>query len=568
MNDFQDMLEIDAMQEALVSALNFEPKRICEPTGWVPHIPVAATLVYGIKPKVIVELGTHSGNSYFAFCQAVQESGLQAHCYAVDTWHGDAQAGIYDDLVYQQVLKYNESNYSNFSKLLRMTFNEAAAQFPDESIDLLHIDGLHTYEAVAEDYATWSPKVRKGGVIVFHDVCVRSGDYGVWKLWNEIKEKNTHTLTLLHSFGLGVLVKDAPQGVEAPFLSDLTKKSKSALWQSLFAKSGENILAMREVEKSRLLNAQVFVSNDGNYDECKSEKITYERNKLTVLRFTTLSRMVRQGPVHLRIDPIAQIGDLSVKRISLLYGAQVTQGGRIREYDFATELTLNENIICIDKIPLNIISNTEDPQILLAPFSWDGQHPWMLEIELIADPLMSHMGAWLKKQSAHLVDLQKQAFAVDQEIQERDNTILHLRSNLETQQNILYMQLQQSEQFLADKNNTLDQIQNTLASKIQEIQKLEQALQSQIKHSEKLHEDVLQIQLKFNKAQAQIEEDRNAIEILNANKKELTIECERKNFIIDDINKTCDLHRAELHAIKGSLRWKIISFFSIGKIFK
>jgi hypothetical protein len=50
--------------------------------------------------------------------------------------------------IYNELLDFNEKNYSNFSKLLKMTFQEAVYKFEDKSIDLLHIDGYHTYEAV------------------------------------------------------------------------------------------------------------------------------------------------------------------------------------------------------------------------------------------------------------------------------------------------------------------------------------------------------------------------------------------------------------------------------------
>ena len=39
-----------------------------------------------------VELGTYNGVSYTALCQAVLREQLETHCFAVDTWTGDAQA--------------------------------------------------------------------------------------------------------------------------------------------------------------------------------------------------------------------------------------------------------------------------------------------------------------------------------------------------------------------------------------------------------------------------------------------------------------------------------------------
>ena len=62
--------------EDLLEASIFIPESIQQPSAWVGHIPFANWLVKQFKPKVIVELGTHTGNSYFTFCQSVFENHL------------------------------------------------------------------------------------------------------------------------------------------------------------------------------------------------------------------------------------------------------------------------------------------------------------------------------------------------------------------------------------------------------------------------------------------------------------------------------------------------------------
>ena len=88
-------------------------------------MPFAYWLIGEIQPKVCVELGTHTGSSYFSFCQAVRDKGLTGRCFAVDTWNGDEQAGLYGDNVFQMVNQHNEGQYKKFSTLYRMTFDEA-----------------------------------------------------------------------------------------------------------------------------------------------------------------------------------------------------------------------------------------------------------------------------------------------------------------------------------------------------------------------------------------------------------------------------------------------------------
>jgi predicted O-methyltransferase YrrM len=41
----------------------------------------------------------------------------------------------------------------------------------DRPVDMLFIDGDHTYDGVSADYDMYSPLVRPGGLIGFHDIC-------------------------------------------------------------------------------------------------------------------------------------------------------------------------------------------------------------------------------------------------------------------------------------------------------------------------------------------------------------------------------------------------------------
>src|SRR5262245_66166581 len=70
---------------------------LVEPDAWVAHIPFAFWLVAALRPRRLVEMGTHSGNSYCAFAQAVDRLGLSTACFAIDTWRGDAYSGHYGE---------------------------------------------------------------------------------------------------------------------------------------------------------------------------------------------------------------------------------------------------------------------------------------------------------------------------------------------------------------------------------------------------------------------------------------------------------------------------------------
>ncbi len=245
----------------LFKQLFAHPKRLNGVSAWNEHVPFAMLLVELQRPLVIVELGTQWGVSYCAWCQAVAAIGSETRCYAVDTWDGDSHAGFYGDEVYEN-LKAHHRQYETFSKLLRMKFDEALQQLPDRSVDLLHIDGLHTYEAVKHDYNSWLPKMSAKGIILFHDTAVIERGFGVQQLWTELTSNFPH-FNFEHGYGLGVLAvgKEQPEAV-LNFLQTANAHTSTA--RELFSSLGrrlqvevllsdmsEEIARLKQIEQSR-----------------------------------------------------------------------------------------------------------------------------------------------------------------------------------------------------------------------------------------------------------------------------------------------------------------------------
>lgn len=189
----------------LLKASNFEPEFKFYNGAWGGHLPFAYWLMPILKPKVFVELGTHVGNSYFTICQSVRDHNLPTKCFAIDSFEGDIHMGRHKQSIYDNVCERNNRLYKPFSTILRCYFDDALQNFPDGSIDLLHIDGLHTYEAVRHDFETWLPKLSPNAIVLFHDTMVVNETFGVIRYWNELIKIYPNNLNFLHSNGLGVL---------------------------------------------------------------------------------------------------------------------------------------------------------------------------------------------------------------------------------------------------------------------------------------------------------------------------------------------------------------------------
>lgn len=200
----------------LNNAALMSPARLVWPGSWVGHIPFASWVVGALRPRILVELGTHTGNSYNGLCQAALEQAVDTRAFAVDTWEGDKHAGAYDDSIFLKLKAYHEPLYGQFSTMLRMTFDEALNRFEDGTVDLLHIDGLHTYEAVRHDFESWLPKLSGRGVVLFHDTEVYREDFGVHRLWSELSLQYP-SFNFKHSNGLGVLLvgSEVPREIAA-----------------------------------------------------------------------------------------------------------------------------------------------------------------------------------------------------------------------------------------------------------------------------------------------------------------------------------------------------------------
>jgi hypothetical protein len=226
--------------EIAACAGNLPPRM--PPTSWSGHIPFLYLLFRLQSPRLFVELGVQNGASFIAACDAARRERLSCRLVGIDTWQGDANTGYYEgDKMLEELSGYVASQFAG-AELVRSTFAEARLAIAPLSIDLLHIDGLHSYEAVREDFETWRDALSERGVVLFHDTYVRERGFGVARFWNELKRAH-RTIEFNHGYGLGVLFfgKELPRPLER-FVQLMESNNEFAcLTRSLYEEMGNTL---------------------------------------------------------------------------------------------------------------------------------------------------------------------------------------------------------------------------------------------------------------------------------------------------------------------------------------
>lgn len=143
-----------------------------------------------LRAKVVVEIGTADGGTLLLSSMLADS---EATLISIDLQDGQFGGGypawkrpLYESFAREKQeihLLQGDSHQQEMYQKLHTILN-------GRQVDYLFIDGDHTYEGVKQDFEMYSPLVRQGGMIAFHDIAPdRSAEptHFVDRFWNEIK---------------------------------------------------------------------------------------------------------------------------------------------------------------------------------------------------------------------------------------------------------------------------------------------------------------------------------------------------------------------------------------------
>lgn len=147
----------ETLSSLIVPAI-FSRAKYLGPSQTLHHLPFLSWLVEALKPRRVVEIGLNHGVSYFATCQAAERLDCLLDCTGIGEWSD----GVPEDLA-----RYNDEQYQEFSSLLSMSGSAAADRFEPGSVDLLILGRpMSEIEKLLE--AGWQDKISARGIVLIH----------------------------------------------------------------------------------------------------------------------------------------------------------------------------------------------------------------------------------------------------------------------------------------------------------------------------------------------------------------------------------------------------------------
>lgn len=155
--------------EGLTAALEGVEGWLGDAEAWGLHRSAAA--LPGMAPATVVEVGSWKGRSTIALAMGIGARPGKGVVIAVDPHQGSAAHNAYGEGDTFAQFEYNvqRAGVADLVEAVRDTSASARERVPDRSVDLLFVDGSHELEDVLTDIDVWTPALRPGATVAFHD---------------------------------------------------------------------------------------------------------------------------------------------------------------------------------------------------------------------------------------------------------------------------------------------------------------------------------------------------------------------------------------------------------------
>ena len=163
-----------------------------------------------LNPQTVLEIGTHRGGTLYLWARLARPDAILV---SIDLPGGKFGGGYspFRTPIYRRFAQAHQKlHLMRANSHAESTLEETKRLLSGHPIDLLFIDGDHTYEGVKKDWEMYSQLVRSGGLVVFHDVAGNYEDTQVKAFWDTIKTNYPYKEYMAHPeglYGIGVLQK-------------------------------------------------------------------------------------------------------------------------------------------------------------------------------------------------------------------------------------------------------------------------------------------------------------------------------------------------------------------------
>lgn len=189
-------------------------RRSVKEHGAIQHIDELTEFTRRLRaepPRLALEIGTAQGGVFWLLCRVATADAtlISLDLPLTDRHSGGERAPI--DLPAmkkpaQAVLVVHGNSHDTSAR------HRVVELLGGRKLDLLFIDGDHTYEGVKSDYEMYGPLVRKGGTIAFHDIVPTPwSGCQVDQFWAEVAADTSRRSTTIvrkpasHFGGIGLL---------------------------------------------------------------------------------------------------------------------------------------------------------------------------------------------------------------------------------------------------------------------------------------------------------------------------------------------------------------------------